>query len=132
MSSREATRSFGLCGALGLVLAAVAAAADPPGATLVEHESRWWPKGQGGSLGTTVYVSSQQEHPFFERLSADEVTTGSQAVLYDLATRDKKYVGWYGIVREISEEINANRTVLTIEHKYFDGRGMASPLSPLL
>ena len=89
--------------------------------TSVEHESQWWPRGQGGSLGTIRYSPSKEEQPFFDRLPSDEVVTGSHIDGYDIATRDKKYVGWFGIVREIDEDGVANRTVLTVEHKYFDG-----------
>ncbi|MCD4727163.1 MAG: HEAT repeat domain-containing protein [Pirellulales bacterium] len=89
--------------------------------TPVEHESQWWPKGQGGSLGTIRYSPSKREQPFFSQLPADEVVTGSHFDSYDIATKDKKYVGWFGIVREIDEDTRANRTALTVEHKYFDG-----------
>ena len=93
MNCGKPTRSLALSMTCGLVFAAAAAAADPPGTTLVEHVSQWWPKGQGGSLGTIFYLPSQKERPFFDRLSAAEVATGSQSVPYDLSTRDKKYVG---------------------------------------
>ncbi len=108
---------------------AVAVASASSANTPVEHESQWWPKGQGGSLGTTAYRPSPPEQPFFDRLTADEVTTGSDSASYDLPTRDRKYVGWFGIVREIEEQRDANRTVLTVEHKYFDGLTDAHLLS---
>lgn len=87
----------------------------------VEHESRWWLEGQGGSLGTVYYTPSENERPFFSRLAPDEVATGSHFDDYDISTKDGKYVGWFGIVRQIDEDTTANRTTLTVEHKYFDG-----------
>jgi len=121
MKGQEKMRTFLFSVVCVLFAATLVGAADPPGTTPVEHVSQWWPKGQGGSLGTIRYRPSQQERPFFDRLAADEVVTGSFADGYDLSTRDKKYVGWFGIVRGIEEDAGANRTVLTVEHKYFDG-----------
>jgi HEAT repeat protein len=103
------------------VVTGFAVAAEPARPTPLEHESRWWPEGQGGPLGTVYYSPSKRERPFFDHLPADEVVTGSHFESYDLSTRDSKYVGWFGIVREINEDTRANRTVLTVEHKYFDG-----------
>ncbi len=129
MSGEATSRSFWLTGAWGIVLTAAAVASDSPARTPVEHESQWWPEGQGGSLGTMPYRPSAQEQPFFTRLAADEVTTGSDSAPYDLATRDNKYVGWFGIVREIEEQKDAEQTILTVEHKYFDGLTDAHLLS---
>lgn len=119
---REVARlvKFGACHLL-LSLAPVAVASDPLEITPVESETRWWPEGQGGALATIVYPPSKREQPFFDRLPADEVVTGSHFEDYDIATGDGKYVGWFGIVREIDEDTDAGRTVLTVEHKYFDG-----------
>jgi len=50
-----------------------------------------------------------------------EVVTGSHAEDYDISTKDNVYVGWFGIVRHIDEDQTGHRTVLTVEHKYFDG-----------
>ena len=121
MSGQRRTRTCLLSLACWLFLTTFAIASDPLGTTPVEHESQWWPKGQGGGLGTIRYSPSKKERPFFNRLPRDEVVTGSHVDGYDLSTKDKKYVGWFGIVREIDENTNANRTALTIEHKYFDG-----------
>ncbi len=119
---KYARRSLSLLLALAFgLLVPVPATASAPANTRVEHQSRWWPKGQGGWLGTMPYRPSEQEQPFFDRLPPDEVATGTHRDDYDLTTRDQKYVGWFGIVRQIEEDAGANRTVLTVEHKYFDG-----------
>jgi hypothetical protein len=76
---------------------------------------------RGGGLGTAAYSPSERERPFFKRLPKDEVATGGLVGDYDIATKDGKYVGWFGVVREIKEDKEKNRTVLLVEHKYFDG-----------
>ncbi len=121
MKDRKKTRTFLFLIACGVFFTTFAFASDPLGTTPVEHEGQWWPKGQGGSLGTIRYSPSKREQPFFNQLPVDEVVTGSHFDSYDIATKDKKYVGWFGIVREINEDTRANRTALTVEHKYFDG-----------
>jgi len=40
---------------------------------------------------------------------------------YDITKRAGRYVGWFGIVRQIAEDVTGKQTVLTVEHKYFDG-----------
>ena len=75
----------------------------------------------GNSLGTKSYSPSDSEAPFFKKLSRDEVATGGLASDYDIHDKQGKYVGWFGIVREIKEEKAHQQTVLTVEHKYFDG-----------
>ncbi|MCY2990124.1 MAG: HEAT repeat domain-containing protein [Planctomycetota bacterium] len=121
MSRQRKTRTFLFSLVCGFLVTALATASDPPGTTPVAHESQWWVSGQGGSLGTTRYSPSKKEQPFFGRLPADELVTGSHADGYDISTKDDKYVGWFGIVRGIAEDAKANRTILTVEHKYFDG-----------
>ncbi|MBN1909081.1 MAG: HEAT repeat domain-containing protein [Pirellulales bacterium] len=121
MSSHRKTWTIFLFVVGGLYLAGYAIASPPAEATPVEHESQWWPKGQGNVLGTIHYRPSQEEEPFFKRLATDEIVTGSMSEGYDISTRDKKYVGWFGIVRGIREDKAGNHTVLTVEHKYFDG-----------
>ena len=103
-----------------LLLATVAVASALPAVTAVEHVHRRGPGGPGDALGTISYAPSRQEQPFFNRLAADEVATGALADDYDISTRDRVYVGWFGIVRVIAEDRTANRTLLTVEHKYFD------------
>jgi HEAT repeat protein len=121
MKSQKKTQTFLFLVVFGIFLATFAVASDPLETTPVEHESQWWPKDQDGGLGTIRYRPSKSEQPFFDRLSGDEIVTGSQADSYDITTKDKKYVGWFGIVRKIDEDTSANHTALTVEHKYFDG-----------
>ena len=121
MNGQSTTRTFLLAVACALLFTPLIRAAGLPQTTLVEHESRWWPEGQGGALGTIKYRPSQQEQPFFHRLSPSEVVTGSHAEAYDISTKSNIYVGWFGIVRRIDEDKTAHRTVVTVEHKYFDG-----------
>ena len=73
------------------------------------------------SLGTTSYEPSEKEGPFFKRLAKGEVATGGLVGDYDIAKKDKAYVGWFGVVREIKEDKERDQTVLLVEHKYFDG-----------
>lgn len=105
--------------ALALVLLTPAPALSRD--TIVEHVSQWWPAGQGENLATTRYGPSAQEQPFFGRLAAEELVTGSFRDSYDISTKNGKFVGWFGIVRAITEDSTTDQTHLTIEHKYFDG-----------
>ncbi|HZN33692.1 MAG TPA: hypothetical protein VFB80_07725 [Pirellulaceae bacterium] len=77
--------------------------------------------GRTGNLGTTLYAPSEREKPFFKRLAKGEVVTGGLAGDYDITKKDKTYVGWFGIIREIKEDKEKGQTVLLLEHKYFDG-----------
>jgi hypothetical protein len=88
--------------------------------TPVEHVTERIPRADG-ALGTKSYEPSEQEKPFFTRLAADELATGGLTGDYDINTKDGKYVGWFGIVREVQEDPAAEKTTLTVEHKYFDG-----------
>lgn len=121
MKSQKKTQTSLFLVVFGIFFVTFVVASDSLETTFVEHESQWWPKNQGGGLGTIRYRPSKSERPFFDRLSSDEIVTGSQADSYDITTKDRKYVGWFGIVREIDEDTSANRTALTVEHKYFDG-----------
>ena len=104
----------------GILIAATADArpdqTQAADSTLVEHVTRK-PKRATKGLGTNFYAPSARERPFFEKLPAEERKTGGLAGNYDLARRDKKHVGWFGIVREIAEDIAAQRTRITVEHK---------------
>ncbi len=121
MNYQKQTRTFLFLVVCALSFTAFAKASEPLKTTPVEHESRWWAEGQDGSLSTVYYTPSKNERPFFSRLAPDEVATGSHFDDYDTSTKDKKYVGWFGIVRQIDEDTSTNRTTLTVEHKYFDG-----------
>jgi len=72
-------------------------------------------------LGTKKYEPGNDEKKFFDKLDADEITTGGLAGEYEIGTRDRKYVGWFGIVRKIEIDNASDTTRLLIEHKYFDG-----------
>lgn len=94
----------------------------PTDSTLVERETKRPKRAERGQgLGTAGYSPSTKERPYFERLIAQERTTGTLTDNYNIATKDGRYVGWFGIVRDISEDEPTRRTTLTIEHKYFDG-----------
>lgn len=121
ISARVSVAGLGLL-ALMLPLyspAVFAQGSDQETAPIVERVSAK-PK-RGGNLGTAAYSPSEREHPFFKRLPKDEVATGSLLSDYNIAAKEGKYVGWFGIVREIKEDKEKNRTVLLVEHKYFDG-----------
>jgi hypothetical protein len=84
---------------------------------LVEHVADK-PK-RGGSLGTGGYVATAAEEPFLKKVSAAEQVTGGMMNDYVLSKHDGAYVGWFGVVREVTE---ANgETKLVLEHKGFDG-----------
>ena len=70
-------------------------------------------------LGTSDYSVSPAEKPFFDKLAPAETTTGGMMRDYDPATKDGVYVGWFGVVRKITEA--KGQTTLLVEHKYFDG-----------
>lgn len=73
----------------------------------------------GGALGTVGYEASTAEVSFMARLSKDELTTGGMMEDYVLSEHDRKFVGWFGIVREVVEQ--GTSTKLLVEHKGFDG-----------
>ncbi|HVX10496.1 MAG TPA: hypothetical protein VHC22_04910 [Pirellulales bacterium] len=76
---------------------------------------------RGEQLGTKSYSPSNAESPFFKKLDQAEVITGGFAGPYDIHDKEGKYVGWFGIVREVNEDPAQQQTMLTVEHKYFDG-----------
>jgi HEAT repeat protein len=88
--------------------------------TPVEHVVKV-PRRMTPGLGTVEYRPSDRERPFFARLDPAERKIGGTAGDYDIAAKNGKYVGWFGIVRGVSEDSAAGRTTLLIEHKYFDG-----------
>lgn len=86
----------------------------------VEHVLKKPRKDEGG-LGTSFYSPSKKEKPFFEKLERKEQQTGGLSGDYDISKKDKTYVGWFGIVRQVEVQKDENLTTLLIEHKYFDG-----------
>lgn len=86
----------------------------------VEHVTAK-PKKTGEAIGTTAYRPSSPERPYYKKLDDGEKTTGGLAGDYDIHDKQGKYVGWFGIVREIKEDKVRQQTLLTVEHKYFDG-----------
>jgi hypothetical protein len=73
------------------------------------------------SLGSAFYKPSELETPFFKRLAKDEIATGGLVGEYDITKKSNTYVGWFGVVREMKEDPQTQRTTLLVEHKYFDG-----------
>lgn len=76
---------------------------------------------QGEGLGTQSYQPSKAERPFFDKLDKSQQQTGGLAGPYDITKQQGKYVGWFGIVRDVTEDAAKRNTTLTVEHKYFDG-----------
>ena len=87
---------------------------------IVEHVTTK-PRRTDGGLGTKFYAPSEKEQPYFQKLAPEEQQTGGLAVDYDISKKNKTYVGWFGIVRQVEERKSENETVLLLEHKYFDG-----------
>ena len=88
------------------------------GAPTVEHVTAKPVKGNG-TLGTSGYSRSKAEEPWFQRLTARERVTGGMMSDYELSTKDGVFVGWFGVVRKMTEE--KGQTTLLVEHKCFDG-----------
>lgn len=103
-----------LRGSVVLLLSAGLALAAAP---VVEHVTTK-PTREGG-LGTTDYAPSPAEEPFFSKLGPDEWKTGGMMTDYALSKRDGVFVGWFGVVRKVTERKGA--TTLLVEHKGFDG-----------
>lgn len=91
-----------------------------PEATPVE-QAEALPRPKPGTLGTMEYKPSKRETPFFSKLSAAELRTGSMFEDYSITGKKGTYVGWFGIVRSIEENQTTKETKLLVEHKYFDG-----------
>lgn len=85
----------------------------------VEHVTEKPARGDG--LATKSYGPSKAERPYFQKLGTDEVATGGLLSDYDIHAKHGKYVGWFGIVRKIDEDKAPQETLITVEHKYFDG-----------
>ncbi|MDB5388493.1 MAG: HEAT-like repeat protein [Planctomycetaceae bacterium] len=97
-------------------------AADLPAASkvFVEHVTQK-PKPPEGNLSSVFYAPSKTESPFYNKLEPSETANGGLGNDYDITKKAGKYVAWFGIVREIAEDKAKQQTVLTVEHKYFDG-----------
>jgi HEAT repeat protein len=108
--------------AVGSIALLSEARAEAPAAnrTPVEHVTKR-PVRRDEGLGTIEYRPSDKERPFFDKLDAKEKAIGGQAEGYDLEAKDRKFAGWFGIVRAVTEDAEHDQTVLTVEHKYFDG-----------
>ena len=72
-------------------------------------------------LGTKSYAPSAMEKPYWDKLARIEKAAMVPFQEYDLAKKDGVDVGWFGIVRNVREDTDAKRTVVTLEHKYFNG-----------
>ena len=103
---------------LSCTLSAWAQDRDNVAPVTVQHVTKK-PQRIDGALRTTFYAPSEIEKPFFQKLAPVEQQTGGLAGDYDISKKDKTYVGWFGIVRQV--EVRENQTVLLVEHKYFDG-----------
>lgn len=81
------------------------------------------PPPQPGVLSTVGYSPTETEKPFLARVNETVPESFHSADIseYSLAAAAGKYVGWFGIVREISPNSPAGTTRLLVEHKYFDG-----------
>jgi hypothetical protein len=75
-----------------------------------------------GSLGTCGYAATQHEAEFYKKLSHSEIKNGSFTDEHEYKIRGKvnTYVGWFGIVRQITK-ISPDTYDLLLEHKFFDG-----------
>lgn len=68
---------------------------------MVEHVTDKPKPGQ--SLGTGDYEPTFAETPFFRKVSEAEQTTGGMVNDSVLEKRGGSYVGWFGIVREVTK-----------------------------
>jgi HEAT repeat protein len=110
-----------LCVVFTLSIAGPCLAAEAPAAASVVEHVRTPGEPPEDEVEITVYVPSKAETNFFNKLDEKEKTTGGHDDEYDITKKSGKYVAWFGIVREIVEDQARKQTVLTVEHKYFDG-----------
>lgn len=136
---------FLACAIIGMSVASVVAA-DPP----VPIRPSLPMKG-GEDLGTKGYQLLPDEEPFFKKITEKEIILWDAAIMprpenmpdeewrkmeeeriekekkmirvknYELKKQEGEYVGWFGIVRGSTYDEAADRTILRLEHKYFDG-----------
>src|SRR4029078_2703551 len=64
---------------------------------------------------------SETEWAKFMEQDKEVKSNRTPAAAYSLAKQVGEYVGWFGIVREISADPKKGTTNLLLEHKYFDG-----------
>jgi hypothetical protein len=98
-----------------LVLALVASAEDSTTVEVLDNYS-------GGGLGTKLYPPTPTEKKFLKALPEMEQTPvddGDHA--YTMQRKAGKKVGWFGIIREVTEKPETNRTELLVEMKYSNG-----------
>jgi HEAT repeat protein len=105
---------------LSLGMLALLTLGDAADRTPLEHVTKR-PVQRDQGLGTCAYSPSEAERPFFNKLADNEKTTGAHKEGYDLSAPGRTYIGWFGIVRAVREDAAHGQTLLTVEHKYFDG-----------
>lgn len=104
-----------------------------------------------GGLGTKAYTPLEDEAPFIRRVTEKSVDFWAHVKMpkasnvsdeewrkilkeesarkknfipvdaYELSKQSGEYVGWFGIVRSLDYDADADQTRLRVEHKYFDG-----------
>lgn len=80
------------------------------------------PPSASGNLSTSGVKPDAEEKVFYDKLAPEERRTGSMlGDGYTIANKQKKYVGWYGIIRKIEELPSSKETLLTVQHTYQDG-----------
>ena len=106
---------FKIAIAISLVLSAVACSAQ----TVIEVQPVKEIQ-RTNTLATCGYAPTSQEKSFFDKLSAEERSTGSFMKDYNIHKKNGVFVSWYGVVRGISNR-SEGTWELSLEHKYFDG-----------
>jgi hypothetical protein len=92
----------------------------PPIPTIIE-DSKPSRRSPSGSSEITGYSCLRRELEFFRKLSSSEQNTGGWHDDYSINGKVGRFIGWFGIVREIDEDAAKNQTRLLVEMKYFDG-----------
>lgn len=100
---------------VGLLVGRVVAVDEP--AMRVEHSK---PLPRGGNLGTQRYAPTAGEKAVINDWKPPELASGS-AKIEKLTGNVDQRVAWFGIVREVKENMEASKTQLVVEMKYFDG-----------
>ena len=79
------------------------------------------PHKSDGSLVTVKYSPSPAESRFYVRLAEEERETGGMLSDYDITNKKGTFVGWFGMVRHVTEDSLSAQTTMLIEMKYQDG-----------